>query len=362
MSVAFYAPMKSPHHGTPSGDREMARGLMLALADGPDTGPVELVSELRIYDGKGESAAQAALISAANAEAERLIALGRRQRWRLWVSYHNYYKAPDLLGPQVSRALGIPYVLVEATRAQKRLNGPWAAFARRAEAASEAADLIFYFTEHDRCALAGQAPEGQILAQLPPFLARSELPERGDPKQLKTILSVGMLRAPDKAASYAIIAEMLPLLQVAGWRLQIVGDGRARADIEALFAPFKSRVTFLGQLERTALERVFAQAAVFVWPGVNEAFGMAYLEAQAAGLAVVAQSRPGVRDVVWPGGLVPLSAGAAGLACAVDGLLISETDRRQAADAGRAFVANGHLLGAARATLWAHLKPLISRT
>jgi len=39
---------------------------------------------------------------------------------RLWFTYHHYYKRPDWLGPRVSAALGIPYIVAEASHAAKR--------------------------------------------------------------------------------------------------------------------------------------------------------------------------------------------------------------------------------------------------
>src|SRR5258708_24281091 len=48
------------------------------------------------------------------------------ERPELWFTYHLYYKAPDWLGPAVSEALGIPYVIAEASYAPKRAHGPWA--------------------------------------------------------------------------------------------------------------------------------------------------------------------------------------------------------------------------------------------
>ena len=94
--VAFYAPMKPPTHPTPSGDRQMARALMAALSNGPQ---IDLVSELRIYDGAGDADVQKALQQQAKAEADRLIKLAAHRNWQAWISYHNYYKAPDIIGP-----------------------------------------------------------------------------------------------------------------------------------------------------------------------------------------------------------------------------------------------------------------------
>ena len=353
---AFYAPLKAPTHPVPSGDRQMARALMLALEG---EARVDLASDLRLYDGLGDAAVQRDLISQAETEARRLITLAPQRGWSVWITYHSYYKAPDILGPIVSRALNIPYVLIEATRAKKRLTGPWSAFAHLAEAAADHADLIFYLTNRDREALQRGAPQGQHLVHLPPFLACRDLPAPQPPADLPTILSVGMLRPGDKAASYRLIAEVLAQLQTPDWHLRIAGDGSDRAAIEAVFAPFGNRITFLGLLDATQLQHEYANAGVLLWPGVNEAFGLVYLEAQAQGLPVVAQDRPGVRDVVIPKGLIPVEGGAVALARSTDALLQSPTLRHQRATEGRDAVARSHLLGAARATLSTHILPLL---
>ena len=43
------------------------------------------------------------------------------------------------------------------------------------------------------------------------------------------------------------------------------------------------------------------QGGTYVWPGTGEAYGIAYMEAQAAGLPVVAQKTAGVPEVVKDG-------------------------------------------------------------
>ena len=208
MRVAFFAPLKAPTHPVPSGDREMARNLMAMLAR--EGAEVILASELRLRDGSGDTANQSRLRADASAEVERLVT-ELPDDVALWVSYHNYYKAPDLIGPEVARRRGIPYVLIESSRARKRLTGPWAGFAAAAEAASDAADVIFYPTEQDRETLERDRSAGQILAQLPPFLARDDLPAPGRPVPGR-LLAAGMMRPGDKMASYRLIAATLPAL------------------------------------------------------------------------------------------------------------------------------------------------------
>ena len=354
--IAFYAPMKSPNHPVPSGDREMARGVMKALADESRGYEVTLVSEFRCYDGKGDGEAQNALFQHAKSEVSRLVKMAG---WSAWVTYHSYYKAPDLLGPAVSQALGIPYVQIEATRAAKRLGGPWDAFARAADASCDAAAAIFFLTAQDQEGLAPYKRDDQPQVQLHPFLAREEI-EQPAAKSEKSFLSVGMMRQGDKLSSYQIIAEALVHLDE-DWVYEIAGDGPARPEVEAVFAPFGDKVRFLGQLGTEDMAQAYGRARAFLWPGVNEAFGMVYLEAQAAGVPVVAQDRPGVRDVL-PGAALVQVGDPARLAQNLSRLLNDASYRSERSYEARSLVRNKHLLGSARKTLWSVLNPLLKDT
>ncbi len=355
--IAFYAPLKSPHHPVPSGERQMARNLMQLLTR--EGYAPTLVSELRSFDKHGDSAVQAALLAQAEAEIPALIARGRAEGWSLWATYHSYYKAPDLLGAAVSAALGIPYVSFEATRANKRLGGPWDGFEQKAQAACDAADVLFHFTGRDAVALRDHLNDGQQLVHLPPFLAQEALPAPAQP-DAPTILAAGMMRKGDKLASYSIIAETLGHL-TGDWQVEIAGDGPCRAEVAALIAPYGDQVRFLGQLDAAEMAQAYERARVFLWPGVNEAFGMVYLESQAHGVPVVAQLRPGVQDVVAADGLVADLAPEA-LAAAVMSVLNDVKTHRQRAQDARDLVHNRHLLTAARQTVWDVLNPLMKET
>lgn len=355
MTLAFFAPLKSPYHTVPSGDRAMARALMAALEYAGYA--VALVSELRLYEKWGDKAQQSELEGSAKAEIDRLLKDPATKSWQAWVTYHNYYKAPDLIGPAVSRALGIPYLQIESTRARKRLFGPWAGFAHAAEAASDAADTIFYFTHRDAETLRRDAPAGQNLIHLAPFLSRADLPPES--RRQGPMLNVGMMRHGDKLASYQLIADSLALLpDNFDWTLKIAGDGPARLNVERMMAPFGPRVTFLGVQKADALAMHYANASLFFWPGVNEAFGLVYLEAQAAGLPVVAQDRPGVRDVVH-GTHPPPRAGAEAMAHQIVQLMSDQAERDRLGTAARDQMQAHHLLGNAAKTLSIALEALI---
>ena len=358
--IGFYAPMKSPNHPVPSGDREMARNLIALLED--EGTEVILASELRSHEKHGDPVRQAELRAEAEAEISRLLA--ELPEVSLWATYHNYYKAPDLIGPRVAAARGIPYVQIESTRAKKRLSGPWADFAAAAHKAADAADLIFYLTDQDHFALDRDRVADQTLVHLPPFLPQDTLPPASALDG--PMLTVGMMRGGDKLASYSLIGAALKCLDSRGragnWKLCVAGDGPARAEVEALFAPFGARVEFLGQLDRNSLAEAYAQACLFFWPGVNEAFGMVYLEAQAHGLPVVTQDRPGLRDVLAPSALPrpDKKEGAFAMTKVIEHFRTTPEDLRSDAQTAREHIAAHHLAPVARDRLWSALAPLLA--
>src|SRR3954470_5661184 len=207
--------MKDPGHPAPSGDRTMGRLLLKAL--GKAGFRPELASALRSWDRIGDTAFQDEVRRRAGIEADRLVArwTGARSgdRPRLWFTYHLYYKAPDWIGPPVADALGIPYVVAEASRAGKRARGAWASAHAGAEAALDRADAIFVMTEADREALERHRRNGQRLLELPPFI---DLEEWSDPPTttpggagVARLLTVAMMRHGDKLASYRMLAAAL---------------------------------------------------------------------------------------------------------------------------------------------------------
>ncbi|MEP4196539.1 MAG: glycosyltransferase [Aliishimia sp.] len=349
--MAFYAPLKAPTHPNPSGDRTLARALIQALEIAgfrPD-----LASDLRLIDRTGNAVTQTELQSKADAVIPEIIAQGHKKNWAFWLTYHNYYKAPDLIGPRVADALNIPYVQIESTRARKRLEGPWADFAVAAERAAERADLIFYFTKRDAEALSAYAPAGQKLVHLRPFLPRTDLP----PHSTRTgpMLSAAMMRPGDKLASFELIAQTLAMLDTP-WQLNIAGDGAARSDVAALMAQFGDRVQFLGELNATGMAQAYANARLLFWPGVNEAIGLTYLEAQAVGIPVLAQDRPGLRDVLAPTPSYPSpEAGPMALAAQLKHMLEHPIDPHPIQD----HIRKHHLLPAAAQTLRIALEDLL---
>jgi glycosyltransferase involved in cell wall biosynthesis len=163
-----------------------------------------------------------------------------------------------------------------------------------------------------------------------------------------------MMRADDaKLRSYALLAEVLALLPDLAWQLVVVGDGEARAAVEALLAPLAARTVMLGAVPPDCLPAHYAAADLYVWPACNEAYGMALLEAQAAGLPVVAGAEGGVPDVVAHGetGLLAPPRQPTALAAALRLLLIDPGRRSAFARAAIDRVAREHALPVAAARM-----------
>jgi glycosyltransferase involved in cell wall biosynthesis len=338
----LYQPMNPPAEGAPpSGDRAMAGLLTRALRQLDYA--VESASTLRSYESAGDPAQQTAIANAAVSEAARLIDRHRAAPPALWLTYMNYYKSPDYLGPVVSRALGMPYAIVEASYAAKRATGNFAAPHAAAKHALQSAGAVAAMTAHDAAGLAQIVPPERLF-RLDPFIDTALFPSAKRPQRATpVILSVAMLRPGKKLANFPLIAAALARLADLPWMYLVAGDGPGRAEAEAAFTGFPAtRVTFAGRFPSEAMAALYARADLYLWPGLREAFGLAYLEAQASGLPVVACDTHGVPAVVQQGrgGLLAPAGDAEGLAQALRILLGNRQTRETMGEVVAAFVHN----------------------
>jgi len=373
--IAFYAPLKPPDHPIPSGDRAIARLLMSALAEAGMA--VELASGFRSYDAAGDPARQQRLRQLGERQAARLIARYRRrppaQRPDLWLTYHLYHKAPDWIGPAVSRALGIPYVIAEASYAHKQRQGPWRLGLEASRDCFEQAALALCLNPTDKPGLGAIAPQ-LALADLLPFIATGPLlaEPRVDKAALAQsygldptrpwLISVAMMRPGAKLRSYQLLADAMAQLSAASWELLLVGDGEARAAVAQAFAPVP-HCHLLGALDHARLIPLLHASELLLWPAIDEAFGMALLEAQACATAVVAGQEGGVASIVAEGisgRLVP-ARDATAFASTVAALLRDPTTLRQMQQAARRRIAQYHSLEGAAQRLQQLLRPLLPR-
>jgi glycosyltransferase involved in cell wall biosynthesis len=367
MNVAFYATMKPPDDPIPSGDRQMAGLLIKALREaGHD---VRLASSLRALSQTPDEASRHRLKGLALEEAEILCASwsSPEANWRpaVWFTYHPYYKAPDWLGPDVCTRLAIPYVTAEASYAPKRDVGPWRSWQLDVVDAIRRAAVNFCFTERDKTELMRIEGLQGLFVGLPPFIDRDDAPVASasranhDPPRL---VSVAMMRSGDKLASYRLLANALALLLATRWELKVIGDGPERGAVHDAFSRIPpERIEWLGELAPDQVPDHLEACDVYVWPGIGEAYGLAYLEAQAAGLPVVAQRTGGVPAVVKDGetGCLTPVGDVQAFAESLRQLLVDPAKRTQLGDAGRCFVRRERTVARAASIIDAALRSIM---
>jgi teichuronic acid biosynthesis glycosyltransferase TuaC len=119
------------------------------------------------------------------------------------------------------------------------------------------------------------------------------------PPALPTLVTVGQLiarkRQADVLRAMWILRDRRPDL-----RYRLIGDGPERDSLALLARQLElaDRVEFTGPLPHEEALRRGRDASVFVMPSTDEAFGVAYVEAMAAGLpAIGARGEPGPEDI-----------------------------------------------------------------
>jgi len=330
--------MKAPTHATPSGDRTIAQLLLKMLRNTGDD--IRLISTLRMYlkspsdfDNKRLCAEQ---------ESHRLIANYRNptHSWQpdIWFTYHNYYRAPDLIGPYVARELNIPYVIAEPSLAPHRGATEWADAYRAVETALLEANHLWALNEKDLLVLRQYSRLGQKTTLLGPFVDASPasalrksvcatglVPKRR-PNSIK-LVTVAMARPGKKQQGFQELCAIIDRLPRHGWHLSIVGDVTTPSVSKPItFLKHHPCVTILGQMERDELRQLFARSDLFVWPGPEEAVGLAILEALSSGLPVIAYHTPGTNMTIEHG---------------CTGLLVTKRNRHDFAESIRGLILSG---------------------
>ena len=371
--------MKPVTHPEPSGDRTMGRLLVSALARAGNV--AEPVCRFRSFDGDGDASRQRRIAALgrklAHCLARRCGAQPAHAKPDLWFTYHLYHKAPDWLGPRVSAKLGIPYVVAEASHAAKQANGRWALGCAGAAWAIGRADLIIGLNSADSEGVRTLLADDARLAVLPPFIDASryglEEQARADRRRMfrekhrisdeePLLLTVAMMRPGDKLASYRLLGEALASLRGRPWRLLVAGDGPALAEVRQALAESIDRIVWLGRLGGAEVCTVYASADLFVWPAIRESWGMALLEAQAAGLPVVAGRSGGVCDIIEHGhsGILVPAGDARCFAVAVASLLDDASRRGMMRQAAQARARERHDIETASRTMNAALRQLVA--
>ena len=200
---------------------------------------------------------------------------------------------------RLARRLGRPLVMtIHSTEYDRSLGHPWREILDREQYGLDAADRVIAVSRHLKAQLVERyrvAPEKIRVVynavRPPERLARLRTPE-------PVVLYLGRLAAM-KGVDTFLRAGARVLRQVPSVLLVVAGEGPEYPHLLTLAAHLgiADRVLFLGKVheeERTAL---LARASVFVLPSVVEPFGIAALEAMAAGVPTIVSKTSGVAEV-----------------------------------------------------------------
>ena len=124
----------------------------------------------------------------------------------------------------------------------------------------------------------------------------ADVPEHVPPPEPHTVVTIGHLVGRKRHSD--VIRALWTLRDRLKLRYVVIGDGPERAALEELAAELEVDVEFTGQLpHEQALERARG-CAVMVLPSIHEAFGVAYIEAMAAGMpAIGCLGEPGPEEI-----------------------------------------------------------------
>ena len=274
---------------------------------------VVVLSTLRSWEGRGDRRRQQDIRHAANLELERLKRDDASRDLDLVFVYHVYHKAPDWIGLDLAGFLGVPYLVAEASFAPRQAGGRWAEGHERARACIRSADAILCLNPADENCLRDLVAGPDILQRILPFTSgpdsAASTPDRKAvvcrfpnlDADAVWLACAAMMRSGDKLRSYRELSAVLEMLPGQGWNLIVIGDGPARREVERLFSKMATRCLFVGELEDPEVGKWLDMADLYVWPSVNEAFGLALLEAVSHDLPALAYDYGGVGAIIEDG-------------------------------------------------------------
>jgi phosphatidylinositol alpha-1,6-mannosyltransferase len=351
MRIFFYAPFKPLGHPHPSGDLVIATGLCDYFARrGHQVWPVSSLRSRWIFWKPW-------LWPHVLLERRRAVRRVTQIRPDLWLTYHTYYKAPDLLGPAVCQETKLPYVIFQGIYSTKRKRDmktlPGYVLNKKALCASR---HLFTKRREDLTNLERILPKHRLTYLAPGIFpedfcfdakARAEFRQSWNVSSEPVILTAAMFRPGVKVKGLAWVIRACGKLFRQGkqFQLVIVGDGKERVRLQRMAAEnLPGRVRFMGKVPRNEMYGIYSACDVFAFPGIRESLGMVFLEAQSCGLPVVAFANGGIPEVVkdrTTGFLVPLYAFDQ-FVQAIESLLADENLRRKMGHAAHSYVRENH--------------------
>jgi glycosyltransferase involved in cell wall biosynthesis len=308
MKICFYAPFKPLINPNPSGDLIIAKGLYHFLSHRGNQ--IKTVSSLRSRWIFWKPWKWVSILH----EQQRIKKFVNDFLPDIWLTYHTYYKAPDILGPYIVQKQKIPYVIFQgiySTKRRRDLRTGIGFFLNRK--ALQMASHIFSNRKEDEINLRRIIPEDR-LTYVPPGIfpkdfqfdskSRAELRRFWKVGETPVVLSAAMFRPDVKTEGLLWVIRACGKLFKQGINLflAIAGDGKQKHLLKSTAEQYlPGRVIFAGKIQRNLMHRFYSAGDLFVFPGIRESLGMVFLEAQSCGLPVVAFNNGGIPEVVQQG-------------------------------------------------------------
>ncbi len=308
MRIAYHMPFKPLGHPNPSGDLVIGSALFAFLRQRGHH--VVLVSRMRLRWFYWKPWLWLRFLF----ETARVMHQLQRNPPDLWLTYHSYYKAPDVLGAICTLIRPRPYFIFQGIYSTKRKRH-WKTrpgFMLNRWVLGRA-DAVFTNKHRDEHNLRRLLPDDRVryiasgintaLFRHDPA-ARKALRDEWGCGDAPVILTAAMFRPGVKTEGLLRTIQDCHGLhqQRRTFRLVICGAGATGRQLRAQARQqLGDRVIFAGKVARENMSRYYSAADIFAFPGIQEGLGMVYLEAQACGLPVVAYNRWGAAEVVRDG-------------------------------------------------------------
>lgn len=317
MRIAFYAPFKHLGHKNPSGDQTIALSIVDFLEERGHKIDVQSKTRARWIYFKPW------LWLFLGLDFIKSLRRLKAHPPDIWMTYHTYYKAPDLLGPWICRILCIKYVIFQgiySTKRKKRLKTVFGFYLNRA--ALTRADHVFTNKLTDFENLKRLIQQDRLTYIKPGIKKdafrkdeRSGIEMRkkwGIEPSCPLILTAGMFRDDVKTQGLSWLIRCCGRLEELNlsFHLLIAGSGKMEGELKRLAEQYiPGRYTFAGKIHRQDMYQFYSSGNLFAFPGIRESLGMVFLEAQSCSLPVVAFKNGGIPEVVEDkktGFLVPM--------------------------------------------------------
>ena len=131
-----------------------------------------------------------------------------------------------------------------------------------------------------------------------------DLSEYKHPKKVQLKLDRPIVMTASALSQYKNVLNVVSAIKQTPTSYLLVGDGEQSHELAKVFSTIGNSFLWIKHLEQSAMPSYFVSSDVFCFtPDAQEAFGMVYLEAMAAGLPIVASDDPIRRDIIGDQGI-----------------------------------------------------------